>query len=81
MRVSAICSIVKPVPPLLPIVPPPLKKEEPKEPLSFCSRLSRLLEVHRRHLMFERMMNLWTRAVTFLTSKPLGRSEGLNRVA
>jgi hypothetical protein len=58
MRVSAIHQI-QPIPPLLPILPPS-KKEEPEKPLSFCGRLNRLLEIHRRHLVFDRMMNFWT---------------------
>ena len=64
MRVSAIHQI-RPIPPLFPMLPPP-KKDEPEEPLTFCGRLNRLLEVHRRHLMFERMMNLWTRMTCWL---------------
>ena len=76
MRVSAIHQI-KPIPPLFPTVPPPPKKDKPEEPLSFCGRLNRLLEVHRRHLMFERMMNFWMR----MMSHPVQNSGRLNLVA
>ena len=80
MRILPMYYRVQPVPPLLPMLPPPPKKDEPEEPLSFCGRLNRLMEVHRRHLMFERMMNLWTRMTCWLGFGVKEGNKGLNRI-
>ena len=80
MRIPPIYTHKEPPPPLL-LVPPLPKREEPEEPISFCGRLNRLMEVHRRHLMLERMMNLWTRMTCWL-GFPMRESMGrFNKIA
>lgn len=53
---------IHPIFPLLP--PPPLYP--PVEYTSPCGNLMRLAAIHRRHLMLERIMNVWTRIVISL---------------
>ena len=54
------------IPPVIfpPVVPPirPVrrKKDEPEEPISFCSHLNRLMEIQRRHLMLQRLWAMMT---------------------
>lgn len=58
---------------LYPIVPPihPIRRrpkpDQPEEPISFCGHLNRLLEIHRRHLMLQR---LWAMMTDFLHPQP-----------
>ena len=55
MRISPLYPRVVPIPPLF-IAPPPPPEKKPDEPISFCGQLNRLLAIHRRHTMMERMM-------------------------
>ena len=79
MHISPLYPRIAPIPPLLIISPPPPEKK-PDEPISFCGHLSRLLEIHRRHTMMERMM-LWMSKVNVLLGFSTAETSGkLNRL-
>ena len=79
MRIPPLYPRITPIPPLF-LDPPPPPEKKPDEPVSFCGHLSRLMEIHRRHLLFDRMMNLWIRMTSFLRPVPVENHNHFNRL-
>lgn len=68
---------IQPIHPIAPIYMVPPRKRETEEPISFCGHLNRLMAIHRRHMILERLMNFW---MNLFRPAPLENTHRLNRL-
>ena len=80
MRITPVHHRVQPILPLFMVPPPPPEEPKPGEPISFCGHLRRLMAIQQRHIMLERMMNIWARITSCLRLGAKERPVGLHAV-